>query len=253
MGNKNRKRPDEQEQTQSRPRTTSQKSEDTKKAEEPAAPEEPELSPEDLIPPGPPSRPIASQEVVAPEFPAARPVPAPAPRQATQQPRQSPAQHAQSKHTSFAEAAARIPNVAELMKTLVDRQRTADQGYFMVVVPDDAMPRVEQFESIDQLILGIQELENEDVAVFPFLGHYMPISKGPYRYMRTPFGHAMPLFTIPDVDALEFEEHGWLGREQDGEELPPASAPDAADEDLGDDSDDSDSDIDDPEFWADGA
>lgn len=113
-----------------------------------------------------------------------------------------------------------MPAVQDLLYQLLNRQKAADQCYYLVVIAEDALPRVEEYLRIEEMIARIREYTEQEVAVFPFLGYYLPISKGPYRYLKTPFGHVLPVFQIPEPDALEFEPHGWLGREQQELEAP---------------------------------
>lgn len=105
------------------------------------------------------------------------------------------------------------PAVQDLMRSLIDSQRQAGQSFYLVVVPDDATPRIEEFSTVGAQIDRIIELLGTECALFPFLGHKLSITRGPTRFLRTPFGGMLPLFRIPPPEEAEIEETGWVGRE----------------------------------------
>ena len=105
------------------------------------------------------------------------------------------------------------PVVQDLMRSLIDSQRQAGQNFYLVVIPDDGVPRVEEFQAVGAIIDRIIELLGTECALFPFLGHKLGITKGPTRFLRTPFGGMLPLFRIPPPEEADVDETGWVGRE----------------------------------------
>lgn len=104
------------------------------------------------------------------------------------------------------------PATQDLVQRVVDATRSASQRFYLVVLPEDGHPRLEQFTAVDPLLSRIQQLvaEAAEVSLFPFIGNFMPITKGPNRFLKTPYG-PLPLFGIPDPEELEVEEHGYIG------------------------------------------
>ena len=110
-----------------------------------------------------------------------------------------------------------------LISQLLNQSRSPDQTFIMVVVPDDAPPTLEQFDSVELLQARIGVLLEQDVHLFPFLGTRLGISKGPNRHLITPFG-VLPLYTIPNVDQLELEDDGFVGKSRDIYQAPQSAA-----------------------------
>lgn len=129
---------------------------------------------------------------------------------------------------------AHMPAVQDLLQQLLTQQRMEGQQFFLVVLPDDAAPRLEEFTDSVTLVARIRTLIGADVYLFPFLGHALKITRGPHRYLTTPFG-PLPLFSIPSVDALEVEDSGYVGVSPPS--LEPPEAPEPPDDDIEDDED----------------
>jgi hypothetical protein len=104
----------------------------------------------------------------------------------------------------------RMPAVQDLVRKVVDSRRMASQQFHLVVLPEDGHPELIQFDTVDELISKVQELIDTEVSLFPFVGNYMPLTKGPNRFLITPYG-SLPLFEMPDPEALQTEEHGYVG------------------------------------------
>jgi hypothetical protein len=45
------------------------------------------------------------------------------------------------------------------------------------------------------------------------MGNHLRITKGPHRYLETPYG-ALPLFVVPDPGSQDYEEDGFVGEER---------------------------------------
>lgn len=125
--------------------------------------------------------------------------------------------------------------VQSLVRNLLDTRRLADQKFYLVIVPDDSHPRVEEFDTIADLLDEIREHLGTPTSLFPFMGHHMGISKGPNRFLGTPYG-SVPLFVVPDADDLEFEDNGYVGEDNE------LSAPTTESEDEYDDYEEDDDD-----------
>jgi hypothetical protein len=103
------------------------------------------------------------------------------------------------------------PGVVDLFMRVVDAQRQATQRFCLLIVPEDNYPRFEEFDTVAALVTAIRSYADTDFHLFPFLGTRLPITKGPFRFLRTPFGGNIPLFDMIDENAPE-EEHGWMGK-----------------------------------------
>ncbi len=99
----------------------------------------------------------------------------------------------------------------------------AEPLFQLAVFPEDGLPRVESFDTLDALAIRIRELDSHDVTAFPFFGYRLGISKPPLRYLVTPWGN-QPLFDSPSEN-LELEDDGFLGKRQ-----PILQVPDTAEE-----------------------
>jgi DNA mismatch repair ATPase MutL len=122
-----------------------------------------------------------------------------------------------------------IPALQSLVYQLLSTKKAADQQFYVVVVPEDAKPHVRAFEDASEMITAINELLGTPVSIFPFMGYKLGITKGPNRFISTPYG-ALPLFVIPKVGEMEFEEDGYVGEESTELEIPAASTMSVMDE-----------------------
>jgi hypothetical protein len=123
----------------------------------------------------------------------------------------------------------RSPVVSDLVQQVLNNQRLSSQMFYLVVLPEDGHPRMEQFSNVTSLIAKLQEWidDESEISVFPFVGNYMPLTKGPNRFLVTPYG-PLPLFEIPDPESMEIEEHGYVGPPQPDLPIPAVVDPPAA-------------------------
>lgn len=130
-----------------------------------------------------------------------------------------------------------LPAAQNLLYQLLNQNRGQSQGFHLVIVPDDDNPKLLTYATIEELIAGVREHLDTPTSLFPFLGNPMRVSKGPNRYLDTPFG-TLPLFVLPPSDSLEFDSDGFVG-------LPsPDLAPPVADgDDELDDEEESDEEV----------
>ena len=127
-----------------------------------------------------------------------------------------------------------------LMSQVLDSTRSANQSFYLVVVPEDDWPRIETFAEVGQLCNRIKELLGTHCHLFPFLGNSLTITDGDHRFLNTPFG-SLPLFDIPAPNNTQTAEHGWVGppikrteiptgHTEDEDGLPPVSEEDEEDQ-----------------------
>lgn len=103
------------------------------------------------------------------------------------------------------------PVVIDLLSKLVNSQRQPGQKFILVVLPESDNPRIEEHDTVEKLIAAIRGYDKTDCSVFAMLGHRLPITKRPFRFLKTPFGGNIPLFDPTGVDAEE--DHGWMGKD----------------------------------------
>ena len=106
------------------------------------------------------------------------------------------------------------PDPFSVFSSLINHQRRDGERFYLVVVPDGEAPTVEEYTDVAELAERVRELDGEPVSVFAFLGTRFHFSRGPYRYLLTPFGN-MPLFDLPRAEELGVIEDGYLGEEQE--------------------------------------
>lgn len=104
------------------------------------------------------------------------------------------------------------PAAQTMIHQLVMSSMAKDQKFYLVKIPEDGLPSVEEFEAIEAMVDRIIELLGTETAIFPFMGYWLGISKGPLRYLITPFG-MLPLYRLPRPGEVEVEASGWVGRE----------------------------------------
>ena len=112
-----------------------------------------------------------------------------------------------------AEQARHNPTAQSLIHQLIRTSMSRDQKFYLVKIPDGESPTVEVFDDIEAQINRIIDLMQTDTFVFPFMGYAFGITRGPLRYMVTPFG-MLPLYRLPSPDEVEVEQSGWLGSEE---------------------------------------
>lgn len=97
------------------------------------------------------------------------------------------------------------------MRRLLNQQsQNKPTAFYLVVCSDDAAPRLHKFDTVEALISAFNRLENSHVFVFAFMGHHLPVSVPPHRYLITPMG-PLPMFNPPSVDNLQIDTVGYLG------------------------------------------
>lgn len=97
-----------------------------------------------------------------------------------------------------------------LLQMMDLNRRLGATRYFLVSTPDNLYPRLEEFGSLEDLRTAIQQRLETPCFLHAFMGHYLPITAGPHRYLRTPLG-SLPLFAIPEPDTAPEAAHGWVG------------------------------------------
>lgn len=112
-----------------------------------------------------------------------------------------------------------LPALQGLLSQVLNISRLADQKFYLLVVPDDAMPEVLEYQTIEQLVEGIRARLGTASCLFPFLGYRLHISKGPLRWLITPYGQ-IPLFTSEALSP-EPEVSGYVGPDAVDIPLPP--------------------------------
>jgi len=111
-----------------------------------------------------------------------------------------------------AKPAAVVPDEAHssLMRQAVNTTRPAGYRFLLVVVPEDAHPRCEEFATVEALIARIKELLNTPCYLFPQIGQRLGITKGRDRFLTTSWGN-FPLFDVPTMDEVVETATGWVG------------------------------------------
>jgi hypothetical protein len=127
----------------------------------------------------------------------------------------------------------------------LDQAPEPEAQWYLLLVPDAALPRLYKFEDVADLRTRLLELEGKDVACFVFYGFRAVITKKPFRYLLLPDGRPLPLFDLPSI--RDADESGYLGdptsdsggepaAEEEREEY--EEVEEAADEDGWDETDD---------------
>lgn len=97
-----------------------------------------------------------------------------------------------------------------LRRLLNQKQQSKASSFYLLVCSDDAAPKLHKFETVEELIAAFNRLENSHVFVYAFMGHHLPVSVPPHRYLITPMG-PLPMFTPPSVDNLQIDTAAYLG------------------------------------------
>ncbi len=175
-----------------------------------------------MYPPG--LAPAPPQQPAGPVLP-----PAPPPQQAVPHPQQitqplqgihSPAFRPQPVQMPMAPPVPAMPvadthlaPVQELVRQLMNSQVSQLQKFYLVIIPEDGLPRIEPFDELSALQSRIIALLGTEVALYPFLGSWLGISAGPWRYLITPWGN-LPLFNVPAPGDVRPDESGWVGTKE---------------------------------------
>lgn len=128
-------------------------------------------------------------------------------------------------------------------KDKTEKQPAKGTKFYAVILNANGDFGVETFDVLTALVSRIKTLVNQDVSVFSFSGHMLPVSKPPFRHLLTPWG-PQPLFDL-QADELEIDDTGYLGMDPIHLADPPAlkqprhnTATDSADEMFFDDAED---------------
>lgn len=108
------------------------------------------------------------------------------------------------------------PATMSLLMQVLNQQRQVSQKFYMVVLPDDGWPVVEEFTTVKELVESIKQKLGQPVYLFPFIGQQLTVTRGTHKFLQTPMG-SIPLFDIPDPSATVETTYGWVG---DDEECP---------------------------------
>ena len=92
---------------------------------------------------------------------------------------------------------------------------------YLVVAPFGGFARVEQMATLEDLRAELIDLEGDDVQVFVFSGERFNVTKGPYRHLIPASGEPIELFDVPEPEALEIDDQGYLGPPPSSLEIPP--------------------------------
>jgi hypothetical protein len=82
--------------------------------------------------------------------------------------------------------------------------------FHMLSIPAESGPVIQTFDTVDELKAAIQATVGKAVFAHCFMGYHLPITKGPFKFLQTPYG-ALPLQDIPDPATQETIADGWLG------------------------------------------
>lgn len=158
-----------------------------------------------------------ASEVLPPLPPGCQPPPFPPPSQLGWAEATAMAAARQAPQTAmgggnWGQANPHINVMQQLTQQLLNSHATQGFTFYAVVLPEDGPPRVDQYDTIELLQAAITATIGTEVALFPFMGHRLKISKGQWRYLMTPFGN-LPLFNVPAPNELEVDETGWVGKQ----------------------------------------
>lgn len=103
------------------------------------------------------------------------------------------------------------PTMVELLTKLVNSSRPASQRFGLFVIPEDGHPIITDYDTLEALMVAIRARLETPCYILPFMGTRLGITKGPFRFLKTPLGN-LPLFDPADESGTE-EEHGWVGDE----------------------------------------
>ena len=166
--------------------------------------------------------PSAPQPPAQPSVPPASLAPAPAP-QVVAPLQVAPPAPSISSPSEMRPAMEMMPAAHTLVQQLIENARGADQQFYLVILPEDASPRVETFAGVESLQARIMELLGTEVSLFPFMGYWLGITHGENRFLHTPFG-VLPLFELPVPDESAIDNTGWVGTESRDLDIPPHPA-----------------------------
>lgn len=102
--------------------------------------------------------------------------------------------------------------LGSLMSAVLNQKRDVDSKFYMLLIPEAAVPAMHAFDSVEELRIAIKGHLGTSTYVFCFLGHALRITKGPFHFLQTPYG-AVPLHDIPSPTDQESLTDGWVGPE----------------------------------------
>jgi len=114
-----------------------------------------------------------------------------------------------------------------------EQEAEPDPKLYLVVAPTVGFARVEQMATLEDLRAELIALEGKDVHVFVFAGERYNVTKGPYRHLIPASGEPITLFDLPEADALEVDDKGYLGPPPSALKIPPP-LPEELEEDVPD-------------------
>ncbi len=109
--------------------------------------------------------------------------------------------------------------IESLISQLLNKERSAEQTFHLVILPPDENMSVEHFTDVNELVIRIRGFIDTPTRVAAFLGSHLKVSKGPNRFLVTPYG-PLPLFELPDQNNLELDDDGYLGAPEIKFEVP---------------------------------
>lgn len=126
-----------------------------------------------------------------------------------------------------------LPDVAQasLVKRVLNSNRTNSARFLLVVVPDDDLPQLEEFPSVDELVTRLRVLIGTPCHAFPILGTRLAITGDTHKQLSTPYG-SIPLFDIPVTAPVDSVHAAWLGEKPLSDNL---SVSDETDDEYEDD------------------
>jgi len=103
----------------------------------------------------------------------------------------------------------------QIMRRLLNQKTQGKPAaFYLLVCSDELSPKLHKFDVVEDLIAAFNRLEKSHVFAFAFMGHHLPVSVPPHRYLITPMG-PLPMFTPPSVDNLQIDTAAYLGDTSD--------------------------------------
>lgn len=118
-------------------------------------------------------------------------------------------------------------NIQSMVLRLINQVKLPGHQFHMVVLPEDAYPRIEQFPDVESLITAIKGYLGKPIHLFPFLGQVFAITSGPHHHLRTPYG-LFPLFAMPEGNEIPDLQYGWVGPNLSHPQAPTSDIPEVA-------------------------
>lgn len=84
-----------------------------------------------------------------------------------------------------------------------------DLSWFVVETVEDEPPELVKFNSYEALVMHVtQRAQQPDVRMLVFWGASARLTRGQYKFLVHPNGERVPLFHIPTIDEMEFDDNG---------------------------------------------